>query len=124
LRPELRQFGVTVGSVHPSFFRSLMVDEVLDDPVARTVWHDFGGLFKLVPRETVVDSIVLGIEQRAEQIVVPKRFTVTAKAPGLFRPLVERFVFQDSRVMQAIAQFATKPVQAAQGLHNESAYPQ
>jgi NAD(P)-dependent dehydrogenase (short-subunit alcohol dehydrogenase family) len=105
LRPELRQMGVTVGSAHPSFFRSLMVDEVLDDPVARSVWNDFRGLFKLVPRETVVDAIVKGIERRAEQIVVPKRFTVTAKAPGLFRPAVERFIFQDSRMMQAIAHY-------------------
>jgi NAD(P)-dependent dehydrogenase (short-subunit alcohol dehydrogenase family) len=105
LRPELRQLGVTVGSAHPSFFRSLMVDEVLDDPVARSVWNDFGGLFKLVPRETVVDALVKGIERRAEQIVVPKRFAVTAKAPGLFRPSVERFVFQDSRVMQAITHY-------------------
>jgi short-subunit dehydrogenase len=108
LRPELRQFGITVGSVHPSFFRSLMVDEVLDDPVARSVWNDFGGLFKLVPRATVVHAIVRGIERRSEQIVVPKRFTVTAKAPGFFRPLVERFIFQDSRVMQAITHYTTK----------------
>jgi len=105
LRPELRQIGVTVGSAHPSFFRSLMVDEVLDDPVARSVWNDFGGLFKLVPRQTVVDAIVKGIERRAEQIVVPKRFAVTAKAPGLFRPSVERFIFQDSRVTQAITHY-------------------
>src|ERR1700756_1882556 len=105
LRPELRQIGVTVGSAHPSFFRSLMVDEVLDDPVARSVWNDFRGLFKLVPRETVVDAIVEGIELPAEQIVVPKRFTVTAKAPGLFRPSVERLIFQDSRVMQAITHY-------------------
>jgi len=107
LRPELRQFGVTVGSAHPSFFRSLMVDEVLDNPVARNVWNDFSGLFKLVPRETVVDAIVAGIERRAEQIVVPRLFTPTAKLSGLFRPLVERFVFQDSQIMQAISHFAT-----------------
>jgi NAD(P)-dependent dehydrogenase (short-subunit alcohol dehydrogenase family) len=108
LRPELRQFGVTVGSAHPSFFRSLMVDKVLDDPVARSVWHDFGGLFKLVPREIVVQAIVKGIERRAEQIVVPKRFAVTAKAPGLFRPSVERFIFSDSRVMQAITHYVAQ----------------
>src|ERR1700749_4306311 len=101
----MRQIGVTVGSEQPSFFRSLMVDEVLDDPVARSVWNDFGGLFKLVPRQTVVDAIVKGIERRAEQIVVPKRFAVTAKAPGLFRPSVERFIFQDSRVRQAITHY-------------------
>ena len=110
LRPELRQFGVTVGSAHPSFFRSFMVDDVLDDPVARNVWNDFSGLFKLVPRETVVNAIVEGIERRKEQIVVPRRFTPTAKVSGLFRPLVERFVFPDSRVMQAIAHFTTTPI--------------
>jgi NAD(P)-dependent dehydrogenase (short-subunit alcohol dehydrogenase family) len=113
LRPELRQFGVTVGSAHPSFFRSLMVDEVLDDPVARSVWHDFGGLFKLVPREVVVQAIVKGIERRAEQIVVPKRFAVTAKAPGLFRPSVERFIFSDSRVMQAITHYVAQQLDDA-----------
>jgi hypothetical protein len=84
-----------------------MVDDVLDDPVARNVWNDFSGLFKLVPRETVVDAIVEGIERRAEQVVVPRRFIPTAKDSGLFRPLVERFVFQDSRIMQAISHFAT-----------------
>jgi NAD(P)-dependent dehydrogenase (short-subunit alcohol dehydrogenase family) len=114
LRPELRQFGVTVGSVHPSFFRSLMVDEVLDDAVARSVWNDFRGLFRLVPRKTVVDAIVTGIERRAKQIVVPRRFTVTAKAPGLFGPLTERAVFPDSRIMQALAQFSANLSQASQ----------
>ncbi|CAM5688019.1 hypothetical protein MAUB1S_00176 [Mycolicibacterium aubagnense] len=64
-------------------------------------------MFKLVPRETVVEAIVAGTERRADQIVVPRLSTPTAKLSGLFRPLVERFVFQDSRIMQAISHFGT-----------------
>jgi short-subunit dehydrogenase len=93
LRVELRPLGVTVGSAHPTFFKTPMVDEALSDPVARGVWNNFEGLFELAPIETVVRDVVRGIEGRADQVVIPKRLTLTATAPGVFRPIIDRFGF-------------------------------
>jgi NAD(P)-dependent dehydrogenase (short-subunit alcohol dehydrogenase family) len=102
LRVELRPIGVTVGSVHPTFFKTAMVDEALSDPAARSVWGDFQGLFELAPLETVVRDIVRGIERRADQVVVPKRLTLTAKAPGVFRPIIDRFGFREANIRRAL----------------------
>jgi hypothetical protein len=44
----------------------------------------------MVPLQKVITGIVTGIERRADLIVVSKPLTLTAKAPGLFRPIVER----------------------------------
>nr|WP_228819982.1 SDR family NAD(P)-dependent oxidoreductase [Nocardia abscessus] len=95
IRLELRHQGVAVGSVHATFFRTPMMDDVIADPAGRVLWGgNEKGLFKMVPSETVVQGIVRGIERRSELIVVPKRNTIIAKAPGLFRPVLDRIAWK------------------------------
>ncbi|WP_285031695.1 SDR family NAD(P)-dependent oxidoreductase [Mycolicibacterium sp. lyk4-40-TYG-92] len=103
IRLELRHLGVGVGSAHPTFFRTPLMDDVVADPAGRELWGgNDKGLWKMVPLETVVAGIVSGIERRAEQIIVPKRLTFAAKAPGVFRPLIERIGFRPNTIQRAI----------------------
>jgi len=102
LRLEFRALGVTVGSVHPTFFKTPMVEEALADPAALRLWNDFEGLFKLVPLETVVNDIVRGIERRSAHVVSPRRMRPAALAPGLLRHIVDRLGFPEPTVSDAI----------------------
>ena len=91
LRLEMRHHGVTVGSVHPTFFKTPMVEEAMEQPASMRLWGGFEGFFKLVPLETVVTGIVRGIEHRSAQVVVPRSMRAAALAPGLMRFLIDRF---------------------------------
>lgn len=103
VRLELRHLGVGVGSAHPTFFPTPLMDDVVADPAGRALWGgNDKGLWKMVSREEVVRDIVAGIERRADMVVVPKRNTVIAKAPGLFRRFIERAGFRGQDVQQAI----------------------
>ncbi|MGW0815844.1 SDR family NAD(P)-dependent oxidoreductase [Streptomyces viridiviolaceus] len=102
LRLELRHLGVDVGSLHPTFFATPMMDAVLDDTAGRILWAgNAKGVWKMVPLATVIDETVKGIERRAAQIVVPRALTPAAKAPGLIRPLVERLGFRGETIPRA-----------------------
>jgi NAD(P)-dependent dehydrogenase (short-subunit alcohol dehydrogenase family) len=102
IRLEVRHLGVGVGSAHPTFFRTPMMDDVVADPAGRQLWGgNDKGLFKMVPIDTVVDALVAGIEKRAKLIVAPKAHTLVAKAPGLFRPIFDR-AFRDSSIARAV----------------------
>jgi NAD(P)-dependent dehydrogenase (short-subunit alcohol dehydrogenase family) len=102
IRLELRHRGVGVGSVHSTFFRTPMMDDVIADPAGRVLWGgNEKGLFKMVPSATVVRGIVRGIERRSELIVVPKRNSLIAKAPGLFRPVLDRVAWKDTTIAHA-----------------------
>lgn len=103
IRLELRHLGVGVGSAHATFFRTPMMDDVVADPAGRELWGgNDEGLFKMVPLDTVITGILNGIEHRADQIIIPKTLTPTAKAPGLFRHLIERIGFRDANIQRAI----------------------
>jgi NAD(P)-dependent dehydrogenase (short-subunit alcohol dehydrogenase family) len=103
IRLELRHLGVGVGSAHPTFFRTPMMDDVVADPAGRELWGgNDNGLFKMVPLDTVTAGIVNGIEHRADQIIIPKTLTLTAKAPGLFRHVIERIGFRYASIQRAI----------------------
>jgi NAD(P)-dependent dehydrogenase (short-subunit alcohol dehydrogenase family) len=103
IRLELRSLGVGVGSAHPTFFRTPMMDDVVADPAGRELWGgNDKGLWKMIPLQTVTAGIVDGIERRADQIIIPKTLTLTAKAPGLFRLLIERIGFRNGAVERAI----------------------
>ena len=69
----------------------------------------------MVPLELVVDEIVRGIERRADMIVIPKSSTIFAKAAGFFRPVMERFGFQENDIEDAIK------LASASGWHDKSA---
>ena len=102
-RLELRHYGVTVGSVHPTFFKTPMMDDVHDDPAGHTLWGgNKSGLWKMIPLDEVVEAIVTGIEHRAPLIVAPRRNSVVARVPGLVRPLVDRIGFPGRTIPDAI----------------------
>ncbi|MFC9876225.1 SDR family NAD(P)-dependent oxidoreductase [Nocardia salmonicida] len=104
-RLEVRHLGVGVGSAHPTFFKTPMMDKVHSDPAGHTLWKgNASGLWKMITLDEVVEGIVNGIERRAELIVVPKRLGPLARIPGLIRPIVDRIGFPGSTIPDAIAQ--------------------
>jgi NAD(P)-dependent dehydrogenase (short-subunit alcohol dehydrogenase family) len=115
IRLEVRHLGVGVGSAHPTFFRTPMMDDVLADPAGRELWGgNARGLWRMVPVETVVTAIVNGIERRADLIAIPKSNTPIAKAPGIFRPFFDRFGFRGQTIPRAIE------LACSTGSHNSS----
>lgn len=103
-RLEVRHYGIEVGSLHPTFFKTPMMDEVQADPAGYTLWGgNKKGFWKTIPLETVVDSVIAGIERRAKLIVPTKQNAVVARVPGLFRPIVERLGFGGNTIPDAIA---------------------
>jgi len=103
IRLELRHLGVGVGSAHPTFFHTPMMDDVVADPAGKELWGgNEKGLWKMVSLKTVIDGIVDGIERRAAQIIIPKTLTPTAKAAGLFRPFFDRVGFRPNSIQRAI----------------------
>jgi NAD(P)-dependent dehydrogenase (short-subunit alcohol dehydrogenase family) len=104
IRLEVRHLGVRVGSAHPTFFRTPLMDDVISDPAGRELWRgNEKGLFKMVPVERVVADIAAGIERRANMIVSPRSNALIARAAGLFGPAVSRVGFSDSRIERAAA---------------------
>lgn len=103
VRLEVRRLGVGVGSVHPTFFPTAMMDEVLSDPAGVKIWDgNRKGLWKMVRLEDVVADIVRGIERRLDMIVVPRKNTLPALVPGLARRVIERLGFRDADIAAAI----------------------
>lgn len=104
IRLELAHLGVGVGSAHPSFFKTALVEDAIADPAGRVLWRgNQSGLFALTAIDTVVAAIVTGIEARADQIVCPRSLSIAAKAPGLVRRPIERLAFNEARIREAIA---------------------
>jgi NAD(P)-dependent dehydrogenase (short-subunit alcohol dehydrogenase family) len=102
IRLELRPTGVAVGSVHPTFFATPMMEQVHADPAGRALWGgNTGGLWRMIPIELVVDGIIAGIEHRSATVVVPGVNRPVAAAPGLFRRLLERIGFDDQTITTA-----------------------
>lgn len=102
LRLELRQYGVGVGSLHPTFFQTPMMDAVIDGPCCTLVWNNHKGVWKLVPLEQVIDGLVECIERRRDLVTVPSSNSLVAKAPGLMRRLIERTGFDARKVAEAV----------------------
>ncbi|MFL1428128.1 MULTISPECIES: SDR family NAD(P)-dependent oxidoreductase [unclassified Nocardiopsis] len=103
-RLELRHHGVGVGSAHPTFFGTPMMDDVHADPAGTTLWGgNKSGLWKMIPLETVVDSVVTGIERRSNLIVPTWTNALAARVPGLVRPLADRIGFRGTAIPDAIA---------------------
>lgn len=103
IRLEVKHLGVTVGSVHPTFFRTPLLDEAIADPAGRTLWRgNRGGLFATVAIERVVRDIVHAIEQRRAQTVIPSRMAPVAWLPGVFRRLFDLLAFPPEVVRRSI----------------------
>ena len=103
IRLEVKHLGVTVGSVHPTFFHTPLLDEAIADPAGRTLWRgNRSGLFATVPIERVVADIVRAIGQRRAQTVIPSRMAPVAWLPGVFRRLFGLLAFPPDVVRRSI----------------------
>src|SRR6185312_4953961 len=47
LRLEVKHLGVGVGSLHPTFFSTPLMDDVLADPAGQLLWNNQTGLWKM-----------------------------------------------------------------------------
>lgn len=110
LRLELKTSNVGVGSFHPTFFQTPMMDAVKNSAAASAVWNGNTGIWKYVPIEEVVADLVSGIEKRRDMIVVPKSNALIAKAPSLFRQAVEFLGFNENGLKKTM-QLAEKQKQ-------------
>ncbi|MER6790271.1 SDR family NAD(P)-dependent oxidoreductase [Streptomyces sp. NPDC000658] len=102
IRPEVRHLGVDVGTLHPTFFTSPMMDAVHADPAGRRLWKgNERGLRRRYTVDKVVRSVVSGIERRAQTITPNRLHTLAAAAPGVFRPFIDRVGFTTRTVTEA-----------------------
>ncbi|KTC43473.1 short-chain dehydrogenase [Pseudomonas sp. ABAC61] len=106
IRLELAQFRVGVGSFHPTFFMTPMMDAAIQGLCSSLVWNNHQGVWKLVPLDQVVAALVDCIEHRRETVTVPGSNSLVAKAPGLLRRIIERIGFDADRVANAVRQQA------------------
>jgi NAD(P)-dependent dehydrogenase (short-subunit alcohol dehydrogenase family) len=103
IRLELRHLGVDVGTIHPTFFSTPMMDRVLANAAGRRLWGGHqNALWKMVPLELVVAETIAAIERRAAMTVVPKRIGAIARAAGLARPLIDRIGWPADTIEQTI----------------------
>lgn len=104
IRVELRPSGVTVGSVHPSFFKTPLADRLTETAAGQTLYNGNRGLFRLCTLDEVVSATIAGIERRAEAVVVPRRNLPIAAMPNLSRWLTDRTLFRERTVRRALEQ--------------------
>ena len=103
LRLEVAHTGVTVGSAHPTFFKTPLMDGVMAQPASMRIWNNHTGMWKLIPIETVVNEIVRGIERRAAHVVAPRSNQLAAYVPGAIQAAVDRIQFRGTTVREALA---------------------
>lgn len=103
IRLELKHLNVGVGSFHPTFFPSPLMEDVVNNPVGNKLWGgNANGPWKMITVDEVVRDIVAGIETREEMVVIPRRKTIVAKAAGFFRKYIEKRGFKGSEIQEAI----------------------
>jgi NAD(P)-dependent dehydrogenase (short-subunit alcohol dehydrogenase family) len=103
VRLEVRHLGVDVGTIHPTFFSTPMMDRVLANPAGRRLWGEHKTmLWKMVPLELVVRETVAAIERRAAMTVIPKRVSLVARAAGFARPLIDRIGWPKDTIERSI----------------------
>lgn len=102
LRLEWKHLGIGVGTFHPTFFQTPMMEAGKDGPCSTLVWNNHEGVWKFVELEEVVSKLVDCVEHRRDLVTVPKQNALVARAPGLLRKLIERIGFDDGRVAEAV----------------------
>jgi NAD(P)-dependent dehydrogenase (short-subunit alcohol dehydrogenase family) len=101
-RLELRPHGVAVGTLHPTFFETPMLEQMLEAPAGEILWDGHRRApFKTVPRDAVIAAAVKAIERRSETVTVPASNALPALAPGLFRKVIDRIGFSNSTIVEA-----------------------
>lgn len=108
IRLELQHEGVSVGSVHPTFFQTPMMDLVTGDGGLKIWGGNQSGIWKMVTLESVVEAIIDGMEKRSDMVVVPARNSLIARAPGLFRRLIERIGFKEDDIRDIVSMATRK----------------
>tara|TARA_R110001592_G_scaffold63585_6_gene194881 strand:- start:3046 stop:3879 length:834 start_codon:yes stop_codon:yes gene_type:complete len=104
VRLELRQYGVSVGSLHPTFFKTPLLQNISDNSAGNALWGEHKEFpFKTVTINEVVDAAIAAIENRTEIVTVPSINGIIARAPGLFRKLIEGIGFKDKNVRKAMS---------------------
>ncbi len=103
IRLEVGHLGVAVGTIHPTFFRTPMMDRVLANAAGRRLWGEHqSALWKMVPLELVVAETVRAIQRRATMTVFPRRISAVARAAGLARPLIDRIGWPKDTIERTI----------------------
>jgi NAD(P)-dependent dehydrogenase (short-subunit alcohol dehydrogenase family) len=106
-RLEVRHLGIGVGSLHPTFFKTPMMDSIWADPAGERLWRGNNkGMWKAVAPETVVREAIRGIERRASQIVAPRTLGISAIAPGIAQGIADRFGFPGRTIPETVALIA------------------
>lgn len=105
LRLELRDEGVDVGTLHPSFAKTGMVDKATEKEAARIMLDDFKGpIIKVMPVQQVVDAAELMVRRRSRKVVVPKQLSLLGAIPTLAATrLGDRVFAPRERVARALA---------------------
>ena len=103
LRLELAPKGVTVGSVHPTFFATPMVTQLYEDPAAMRLWNGFKGLWKLTSIDSVVADVIRSVERRSAHVTSPRNLRWMAWMPGIAQALIERIGYRRGAVREATA---------------------
>ncbi|MFC8181721.1 SDR family NAD(P)-dependent oxidoreductase [Rhodococcus sp. NPDC057297] len=115
-RLETRHDGIAVGSLHPTFFRTPMMEAVWENPAIDRLWHgNTRGLWKQADIDTVVADTARGIERRAARIVSPRRLSFAAAAPGVAQALIERFGFPGSTIEDSVTLAKRSEIRALPG---------
>lgn len=104
IRLEVRHLGVDVGTLHPTFLKTPMMDAIHADPAGRRLWRgNERGLWRMCTVDKAVRSIMSGIERRAQTITACRAHAIVAAAPGFFRPFVDRVGFTTRTITEASA---------------------
>lgn len=102
LRLELEPRGITVGSAHPPFIRTPMTEPLLVDAAMVRLTNNFSGVWEFAKLDKVVEDITRGLRRRDAHVITPRKLYPVAKAPGLFRPLIEYRAYKGNAIGQAM----------------------
>lgn len=102
IRLEMRSFGVSVGTIHPTFFRTAMMENTLEDSAGSKLWGgNRGGFWKMISCEDVVRATIKAMKGRKSMTVVPTHMVVSAKLADLLRPVLA-ILFKDKSIRESI----------------------
>ncbi|MCB0917658.1 MAG: SDR family NAD(P)-dependent oxidoreductase [Actinobacteria bacterium] len=102
LRTEVAHKGIAVGSVHPTFFRTPLVEAAMDNEAVLLLMGGPGVAERqLIPIGTVVEEVMTGIRRREPVIVIPRRLRAVAWLPVAFNALARRFLSESDNLRRA-----------------------
>ncbi len=100
---ENHHLGVSVGTVHPTFFQTNIIATIEQDPAGHLLFDsNQKHPWKMVPKGLVVRDIVRGIETRKRRIVIPRQNSLIARLPQLGQRIVERVFLRQNRIERVL----------------------